>query len=521
MLKNVKIGTRLSVGFFMVFLLLTSTVLFGISRVDHLYSLINKMYGHLFTVTRAILDIKDNINKIDDFMDLIVNGKYLSNIDKYSLNIDALEKKVYEDFDIISKCFLGDKALHDSELRLYSKWKPVRDEIIAFVKAGKTDEAKEIFDGRYTLDKKGVKKATNAIVDSSKENADVLFNHAGTTTKDVLDSMRIFLLLAVIISVLIAYLITRSITVPLSTLNTAAIEIGKQRSDIQINVTGDDEIGLLASSFRSMAENVKEFKKKLEEINVVLNQRVLEETAKRQQHEQILIQQSKMAAMGEMISLIAHQWKQPLNAISVITTDIGDAYSFNELTQDYLKSSETKIIQQVQFMSRTIDDFRNFLKPSKEKITFDLKKAIDEIASILSPMLIKSNITLNLHSVGNETNINVTGYPNEFKHVILNLVNNARDAIVSRNINDPETKKEINIDISGEGAKTIVSIRDSGGGIPDDIIGRIFEPYFTTKPSEQGTGIGLYMSKTIIETNMNWKLTVRNTDNGAEFRIEI
>ncbi|MBF0590776.1 MAG: ATP-binding protein, partial [Nitrospirae bacterium] len=110
---------------------------------------------------------------------------------------------------------------------------------------------------------------------------------------------------------------------------------------------------------------------------------------------------------------------------------------------------------------------------------------------------------------------------NEFKQVILNLISNARDAIVSRDTNERKTENEIHIDILEDSGKTVVSIRDNGGGIPDDIIGRIFEPYFTTKSSDKGTGIGLYMSKTIIETNMNWRLTVRNIDNGAEFRIEI
>ncbi|MBF0339272.1 MAG: GAF domain-containing protein [Nitrospirae bacterium] len=252
-----------------------------------------------------------------------------------------------------------------------------------------------------------------------------------------------------------------------------------------------------------------------------LEKRVEEEAARRQQNEQLLIQQSKMAAMGEMIGLIAHQWKQPLNAISLIAQDLGDAYAYNELDKDYLHNSQTRILQQIQFMSRTIDDFRNFLRPSKEKVAFDLKEAIEEIVSILSPLLLKSNIRLNLSCANDMANINVTGYPNEFKQVILNLISNARDAIAARVTTESKTQQEIQIGIFKESGKTVISIRDSGGGIPDDIFGRIFEPYFTTKSSDDGTGIGLYMAKTIIETNMNWKLSVRNIDNGAEFRIEI
>ncbi|MBF0343597.1 MAG: response regulator [Nitrospirae bacterium] len=253
-----------------------------------------------------------------------------------------------------------------------------------------------------------------------------------------------------------------------------------------------------------------------------ITERKFEETERRRMQEQMLIQQSKMAAMGEMISLIAHQWKQPLNAISAIIMDMDDAYSCGELDNKYMERSKQIILQQIQFMTKTVDDFRDFMLPSKEKIPFCIKKAIEELISMFSPLFRKSDIALSLTCIGEE--FVTLGYKNEFKQVILNLIDNSKDAICSsrqKEMSDAETEGKIEIEIFKDSGKTIVIVRDNGGGIPDDIIDKIFDAYFTTKSLDEGTGIGLYMCKTIIENNMDWKLTVKSTYVGAEFRIEI
>ncbi|MEO5360400.1 MAG: PAS domain S-box protein [Nitrospirota bacterium] len=262
----------------------------------------------------------------------------------------------------------------------------------------------------------------------------------------------------------------------------------------------------------------------LRQLNQKLIDKVIEETQKRQQGEQLLTQQSKMAAMGEMISLIAHQWKQPLNVISVSAQDLGDAYAFGELNADYLSNIQEIIVKHVEFMVNTVDDFRKFLRPSKEKVLFDVKKAIEELVGMFLAYFVKDCISINIISEEAFSSYNITGYPNEFKQVILNIINNARDAILSKRSKTQSVggSDKIDINISNDsGEKIIIAISDTGGGIPDDIIERVFEAHFTTKPLTTGTGIGLYMSKTIIETNMGWKLTVRNIEGGAEFKIEI
>ncbi|MBF0343908.1 MAG: PAS domain S-box protein [Nitrospirae bacterium] len=287
----------------------------------------------------------------------------------------------------------------------------------------------------------------------------------------------------------------------------------------------EDDLNIIQrlASIYAMAVDRKRAEADILEFNRNLEQKVVDETKRRSEQEQLLIQQSKMAAMGEMISSIAHQWKQPLNVISLIVQDLADAYSFGELDKEYMNKSEQKIMQQIQFMAKTIDDFRDFLRPSKEKSMFDLKKAIEDIINMFSPLFKKNGIALNLLPT-EEVNLTVLGYPNEFKQVVLNLINNSRDAIISRRekgLSENRAEDRIDINLLKTDGKLAVSIGDTGGGIPKDIIDKIFDPYFTTKTSDKGTGIGLYMSKTIIENNMGWRLTVSNTNGGAEFRIEI
>ncbi|WP_420263755.1 PAS domain-containing protein [Candidatus Magnetominusculus dajiuhuensis] len=265
----------------------------------------------------------------------------------------------------------------------------------------------------------------------------------------------------------------------------------------------------------------KRMEEELRRLNIELESAVVEETQKRRQHEQMLIQQSKMAAMGEMISMISHQWRQPLNAIGMTVQDINEAYNFGELNADYIKNTVDTTMNQVHFMSKTIDDFKDFFKPSKAKVKFNVKTTIEELLSMFEQMFKKSDVDISIRT-GQDTILITDGYPNEFKHVILNIINNAKDAITSKRDDGEMIQGRIDINIinNTEIDKIIISIKDNGGGIPEHIINNIFDPYYTTK-GEKGTGIGLYMSKTIIETNMGGSLEVSNVDGGAEFVITL
>ncbi|MBF0318471.1 MAG: PAS domain S-box protein [Nitrospirae bacterium] len=236
---------------------------------------------------------------------------------------------------------------------------------------------------------------------------------------------------------------------------------------------------------------------------------------------QLLIQQSKMASMGEMIGLIAHQWRQPLNALSLYVQDLKESYKYGEIDEHYIEHAANAFLEQIDFMSNTIDDFRDFFAPTKIKVQFNITSAINKLLTMFSHIYTKSSIGLSITDKCDML-LYVDGYPNEFNQVVLNLLNNAREAILSTRKLEPKLKGQIEINIStnGDRNRVVCSIWDNAGGILENIMDKIFEPHFTTKESK-GMGLGLYMSKTIIENNMNGKLSVHNRDGGAEFKITL
>lgn len=225
--------------------------------------------------------------------------------------------------------------------------------------------------------------------------------------------------------------------------------------------------------------------------------------------EDIILRQSKFVAMGEMIGAIAHQWRQPLNALNIHIENLEDDYEDKMVDKKYIDTFITQQTKIIQFMSKTIDNFRNFFRINKDKEIFSIKTAIEDTINIQSAQLIINHICVNV----NDKDFKINSYKNEFQQVILNLISNAKDAILSNKIQNPQ------IDITIDDG--IIKITDNASGIPMDIIDRVFEPYFTTKGAKSGMGMGLYMSKMIIEDNMKGSLSVSNVDEGAEFIIKL
>jgi hypothetical protein len=237
-----------------------------------------------------------------------------------------------------------------------------------------------------------------------------------------------------------------------------------------------------------------------------------------------LIQQSKLGMLGDMISSITHQWKQPLNNISILVQDIRDAYKYGELTEPYVDETVKNAMKHINFMSRTIDDFRDFMKPSRDKAVFNIMICLDEILFMFEDVFKKDDIAVSIQAAGPDSPCIAMGYPNEFKQVILILLGNSKDAILARRKKTASNKYEpgkIVIALAADKGKSIITVVDNGGGIPEDILGKVFDPYFTTKSRDTGTGIGLYMAKNIIEGSMGGTINAGNTDGGAEFRIEL
>jgi signal transduction histidine kinase len=255
----------------------------------------------------------------------------------------------------------------------------------------------------------------------------------------------------------------------------------------------------------------------LHERELKLEKMVNEEVEKRLIQEKLLIRQSRLAAMGEMMNAITHQWKQPLSVIMGYLSLFDFNFALDkELEKDELKSIFETIEKNVMFMSQTMNDFNNYFKPGKEKISFTIKEQVESMISMLEPVLNVNNIKT---EVSLPTYVTLNGVPSEFKQVILNLIGNAKDAINAKMQTESFTGL-IKISATSDDNSTKLSVCDNGGGIPDDIIDNIFDDYFTTK-DDNGTGIGLAMSKMIIEDQFNGNISVENIEGGACFTIEI
>jgi C4-dicarboxylate-specific signal transduction histidine kinase len=252
----------------------------------------------------------------------------------------------------------------------------------------------------------------------------------------------------------------------------------------------------------------------LKKLNEDLEERVTQRTAELREKDQILLLQSRQAAMGEMIGNIAHQWRQPLNALGLAVQQMLLYYDMGEFNREFLEKNVTVSKDLIKHMSATIDDFRNFFRPDKEKFEFKVAVAIASTLSLIEDNFNNHHIAVEVIAKGDPS---IFGYQNEYGQVLLNILNNARDALVECGHEDPR----VTITIGVEENRAVVNVADNAGGIPEEIMDKIFDPYFTTKGPQQGTGIGLFMSKTIIEKNMSGRLSARNTADGAEFRIEV
>ncbi|NVJ52359.1 MAG: PAS domain S-box protein [Campylobacteraceae bacterium] len=232
----------------------------------------------------------------------------------------------------------------------------------------------------------------------------------------------------------------------------------------------------------------------------------------KQKNRQFVIQQSKLAEIGEIFSSIAHQWKSPLVEITAIAQELFYTKSCKDVKED--DSFVKDIMNQVTYMTDTINDFQNFIMPSNKKVIFNIEDAIKSMLLIVHHNMKYNSIKISIE-IDNNTDLEVLGYKNEFMQSFLNIVNNAKDALLGQDYKN----RKIDIKLHNEAKELIITIHDNAGGISEKNLENIFEPYFTTK--DDGHGIGLYMSKVIIEDKMNGKISVENKNNGALFTIRL
>jgi len=371
---------------------------------------------------------------------------------------------------------------------------------------------------------------------------------------EILVSLSVILIFAIIIGWIVSNNIVQSIHKVQDGLNEFFEYLNNKKNKAKkIRVKSNDEFSQMANIINLNVENIqnnveknelliKDATKVLENIkggnlgtrltkdtdNVALNElkimmnnmienledKIQKEINQRLEQEQILIQQSKLASMGEMIGNIAHQWRQPIAEISAILTNMKITYEFDKFTQEYMTSKMKEANKLTSYMSETISDFQNFFNPQGEKELFSIEEACRDAFFIVES-------SMKYHSINVEFNVisdnSVLGFKNEYSQVILNILSNAKDIFIERKIEDPLIKIEIK---TGDNY-AIVKIEDNAGGIEDKILDKIFEPYFTTRHKTQGSGIGLYMSKNIIERNMDGFINVINKNQGACFIVKV
>ncbi len=252
--------------------------------------------------------------------------------------------------------------------------------------------------------------------------------------------------------------------------------------------------------------------------NEILDAKVKEEVKKNIQQEKQMTQQSRSAAMGDMMGAIIHQWKQPLNGISIANSAIDLQIMLDDFDKELITAHTTSINNQIENMNKTMNNFRDFFKPQPESC-YEISQCIEEVNELVGTIFSHNNVTI---KVDLEEKVITQGYPNELNQVIINILNNARDIIEEKDCK----VRDVFIKVYKEDKKAFITITDCAGGVPENIIDKIFDPYITTKSDDKGTGIGLDMSKTIIE-KVNGEIRVENVitkiDNteykGAQFKI--
>ena len=261
----------------------------------------------------------------------------------------------------------------------------------------------------------------------------------------------------------------------------------------------------------TLEKRVKEQTLELQELNNNLQQKVDEEIAKNEEKQKVMFWQSRLASLGQMLSNIAHQWRQPLTELSLVIYNIKKDALDNkteDITTSYNHSKEI-----IKNMSNTIEDFSNFFNPHKEKTLFSLKNCIKEAITISGRTIQEEHIFLKTNLI----DVEILGISNELTQVVINLIQNSKDAFVHNEIQ----QKEIIITTKLEKSSVQIIIQDNAGGVKKENVDKLFEPYFTTKHSSSGTGLGLFMSKMICEQGFQGAMNFENTQNGIKFTITI
>lgn len=298
-------------------------------------------------------------------------------------------------------------------------------------------------------------------------------------------------------------------------LKAAKAEIKKLNEGLETRIVARTrELAAANEELATERDALRTSEQRYQNLTETLERRIQQAVDELRQKDDLLILQGRQALMGETISTIAHHWRQPLNTLGVLTQNLRMLIRTGIPDRDAIDGYVQRSIEIIRSLSKSIDGFRTFFQAEDDKVAFSVSEVIANALALLGESFQSSDIKIEIQAA---TGLVIEGYPNEFSQVILNILMNAKDAFSARNIENPV----INIRAFSQEDRTRVVISDNAGGIPVEIMGRIFDPYFSTKGPGQGTGVGLFISRSIVEKRMNGALTVRNVADGAEFTIEI
>ncbi|OCL93126.1 sensor histidine kinase [Arcobacter porcinus] len=550
-IKNMKIRTKLSILFI---LLCSSIFLLGYKTIEisednkETMKVVHRKSEIVLFLQNEIITPLYNLRQLHQSLVIAPNNEIRAKItNELNFVLNRLDKN-----------FNNKEVCNES---LYEKFEKYKYYIIQTKKYLEDDFEEGAYINVTTVSKKQFDFLVSEILFLQKEalyNVSRVYQDASTkfneVKMEVIISIALILFFSIIIGLFIVNNILQSIYKVKSALTNFFYYLNDKKTEVlNINIEGKDEFSQMAKminqniSFISVnieqnealiknatkvLENIEsgnlgtrltqntndtslnELKNKINNVIGNLENRIQKEIKHRLKQEQILIQQSKLAAMGEMIGNIAHQWRQPLSQISAIHMNMKVTYKFDKFTKEYLENKIDEANKLTQYMSQTIDDFRNFFKPQGEKELFSIEKACKDTYFIVESTLKYHNIET-IFDIKDD--INILAYKNEFSQVILNLINNAKDILIERDIEKPKIEIEIKNGIK----YAIIKIKDNAGGVDKNNIDKIFDPYFTTRYQTQGTGIGLYMAKNIIERNMKGFINVKNSDIGAIFTVKV
>ncbi len=577
-MKSIKKKIIFSFGTALLLLLFLS--LMSIYKLINLSDFTQDMYNHPLTVTNATKNIQTELTSMHRYMKDVALAKTTEDVHIAVKKVATSEANVYKEFDIVFERYLGDKKDIQKSFDTFVAWKPIREEVIALMLDGRKDEAADITKGKGAQHLDKLYKEVHKLVEFAQNKAIYFLNNA-LEIKDlsvtVVTTTAIIIFFTVIaIAIILLRNLKRNEQTIKENYNTIYQEQEKFKAISELSSAGiymTDTAGkctyvnplwlkhagmryedALGDGWQSaiheedrqmvyynwekmvgtygqwgieyrfmapdgtvtwlygMANAIKDSMGKTTGY-IGINMDITELKEKDRQ----LLQQASLAQMGEMISMIAHQWRQPLSAITAVTTKVRVAMALDnsssspdenfQQSNDFFEKNLSDIESFVTTMTNTINDFRNFYKPNRQSVETTIQEPVEKSVQIIKSALEADNIEL-IESY--ESQQKITIHDNEIMQVILNLLKNAQDNFLEKKTENAQiTITTTDLD---EGVR--IRICDNGGGIPDDLIDKIFDPYFSTKKEKNGTGLGLYMSKTIVEKHHQGSLTVKNEKDG-------